>query len=65
MDDDFNSAQAIAVMFDLVRDINRTIEAGSAAKGQKLLKELADVMGLTLKAPEKSLAELRGRDQLD
>ena len=56
MDDDFNSAQAIAVMFDLVRDINRTIEAGaSAAKGQELLKELADVIGLTLKATEKSI----------
>jgi cysteinyl-tRNA synthetase len=56
MDDDFNSAQAIAVMFDLVRDINRTIEAGASAKeGQGLLKELADVIGLTLKAPEKSI----------
>jgi cysteinyl-tRNA synthetase len=65
MDDDFNSAQAIAVMFDLVRDINRSIEAGaSAVAGQQLLKELADVIGLTLKAPDKSLAKLRG-EKLD
>ena len=56
MDDDFNTAQAIAVMFDLVREINRTIEAGASAKsGQNLLKEMADVLGLTLKAPEKSV----------
>ncbi len=56
MDDDFNTAQAVAVMFDLVRDINRTIESGAAAKtGQDLLKEFAGVMGLTLKAPEKSI----------
>ena len=56
MDDDFNTAQAVAVLFDLVRDINRTIEAGASAKtGQELLRELADILGLTLKAPEKSI----------
>jgi cysteinyl-tRNA synthetase len=56
MDDDFNTAQAVAVMFDLVRDINRTIEAGASAKaGQQLLKEFASILGLTLKAPEKSI----------
>ncbi len=56
MDDDFNTAQAVAVMFDLVRDINRTIESGSSAfAAQQLLKEMADVLGLTLKTPEKSI----------
>ncbi len=56
MDDDFNTAQAVAVMFDLVRDINRTIESGASAKSaQDLLKEMAEIMGLTLKAPEKSI----------
>ncbi|MBN1367139.1 MAG: cysteine--tRNA ligase [Dehalococcoidales bacterium] len=56
MDDDFNTAQAIAVLFDLVRDINRTIEGGASAKaGQELLKELSKNLGLTLKSPEKSV----------
>jgi cysteinyl-tRNA synthetase len=48
MDDDFNTAQAIAVLFDLAREINRYdgkgIEAGEA---RETLKELGGVMGLT------------------
>jgi cysteinyl-tRNA synthetase len=54
MDDDFNTAQAIATLFDLTRDINRASSEGySVAAAQKTLQELADVMGLTLKS-EKS-----------
>ena len=56
MDDDFNSPQAVAVLFDLARDINRAIEEGrSAQPGQELLKELANVLGLTLSAAVKSI----------
>jgi cysteinyl-tRNA synthetase len=49
MDDDFNTPQALAALFDLTRDINR-IEAdgGAAATAKKLLRELADVLGLKL-----------------
>lgn len=57
MDDDFNSAQAVAVLFDLARQINRLVEAGFGAKaGQELLYELAGLLGLKLQAPEQSMA---------
>ncbi len=49
MDDDFNTAQAIAVLFDLAREINRAAEEGSFIdKAQKMITELASVLGLTL-----------------
>jgi len=54
MDDDFNTAQAIATLFDLAREINRADEAGyEATQAQDLLKELAGVLGLTLELAEK------------
>jgi len=54
MDDDFNTAQAIAAVFDLARDINRASDSGnSVGLAQKMLTELASVLGLTLKLPEK------------
>jgi cysteinyl-tRNA synthetase len=53
MDDDFNTPQALAALFDLARDINRASDEGySIATGQKLLKELSGVLGLTLKPCE-------------
>lgn len=53
MDDDFNTAQAVAVLFDLARDINRYGDEGySVIPAQQLLSELASVLGLTLKTPE-------------
>ena len=71
MDDDFNSAQAIAVLFDLAREINRRREKGLFTKeGQNALIELAGSLGLTLEEPEKALdidpfrqflLELRGK----
>ena len=51
MDDDFNSAQALAALFDLAHDINRGAEEGvDIAPAQKLLRELAEVLGLRLTA---------------
>jgi cysteinyl-tRNA synthetase len=53
MDDDFNTPQAIAALFDLARDINRVEEEGKDASGARnLLKELGGVLGLTFKARE-------------
>jgi cysteinyl-tRNA synthetase len=53
MDDDFGTAQAIATLFDLAREINRAFEAGYDASGARdTLRELAGVLGLSLKAPE-------------
>lgn len=55
MDDDFNTAQALAALFDLARGINRASEDGfGVSQAQQALKELAGVLGLTLKAPEQS-----------
>jgi len=54
MDDDFNTAQALACLFDLAREINRAAESGIAvADGRKILLDLASVLGLTLELPEK------------
>ncbi len=55
MDDDFNSAQAVAALFDLARDINRLKDEGyNVTSGQILLRELGgEVLGLTFKAPER------------
>ncbi|MBI2953660.1 MAG: cysteine--tRNA ligase [Chloroflexi bacterium] len=56
MDDDFNTAAALAALFDLVREINRTKEqnvaAGALAEAQAVLTELAGVLGFTLRAAQ-------------
>ena len=55
MDDDFNTAQAIAVLFDLARELNRAREAGqSAPAGHALLGELGGIMGLTFEGPKEA-----------
>lgn len=60
MDDDFNTALAIATLFDLGRDLNRYANlagpgqanleelACALAEGNKIFKELAQVLGLAL-----------------
>ena len=52
MDDDFNTATALAIIFDLVRAINTARDSGVAGPfyeaGQRTLRELAGVLGLTL-----------------
>ncbi|MFC1953934.1 cysteine--tRNA ligase [Chloroflexota bacterium] len=54
MDDDFNTAQAVAVVFDVARDINRFgDEDYSVIPAQQLLSELASVLGLTPKPQQK------------
>ncbi len=57
MDNDFNSAQALASLFDLAREINRAIDQGAdATEAQRTLKELGGVLGLTFERPEVDLA---------
>jgi cysteinyl-tRNA synthetase len=52
MDDDLNTAGALAVLFDLVREINRARDDGrSVREGQAMLRMLAGVLGLTLQEP--------------
>jgi cysteinyl-tRNA synthetase len=56
MDDDISTPQAIASLYDLAREINRARGEGAAAEAlapaQATLRELAGVLGLTLREPE-------------
>ncbi len=57
MDSDFNTAQALAALFDLAREINRGLAQGGRVKeGQEALKELGAVLGFTFKESEVKLA---------
>ena len=53
MDDDLNTAGALASLFDLARNINRARDEGRAVdEAQATLRELAGVLGLTLRERE-------------
>jgi len=57
MDRDLNTPQAVAALFDLAREINRTRDEGQAVEeAQAALHELADILGLTLAEEEESMA---------
>jgi cysteinyl-tRNA synthetase len=50
MDDDFSTPQAIAVLFELAKEINRGAEKGlNVTEAQHSLLKLADILGLTLR----------------
>ena len=51
MDDDFNTPEALAVLFDLANEVNRTKDADSL----RLLKSLAAVLGLLQRMPDEFL----------
>ena len=52
MDDDFNTPQAVAAVFDLAREVNRADEEGrDVAKAQAALLEITGILGLTLEEP--------------
>ena len=49
MDDDLNTPRALAVLFDMAREMNRAREQGhSLASARQAYRELATVLGLTL-----------------
>jgi cysteinyl-tRNA synthetase len=54
MDDDFNTAQALSILFDLARALNQAADSGAdVSNACKTLKDLAgDVLGLRLPAVE-------------
>jgi cysteinyl-tRNA synthetase len=59
MDDDMNVPQAMAVVFDLVREINRSADAGvDVVDAQDKLRELTTVLGLTLEEPASKNGDL-------
>jgi cysteinyl-tRNA synthetase len=56
MDDDLNTPQALAVLFDLAKDLNRARDEGkTVGDAQALLLELADVLGLRLEHAERAI----------
>ncbi len=64
MDDDFNTPEALAVLFDLANQINRLKDANVDAAAQKaaVLKKLANVLGLLEADPEEYLQTGAGDD---
>jgi len=58
MDDDFNTAQAIAVLFELTREINRGAEqVADITEAQHTLLNLAGILGLTLKGKTQTTSD--------
>lgn len=59
MDDDFNTADGISVLFDLVKDINNNININSSVElcegALDLIRELGSPLGILQKTEEKSL----------
>ncbi|OGO50276.1 MAG: cysteine--tRNA ligase [Chloroflexi bacterium RBG_16_68_14] len=57
MDDDLNTAKALAALFDLAHEIHRARdETRPIGEAQTVLLELADVLGLTLAEPEADMS---------
>ena len=59
MDDDFNTADAISVLFDLTKDINNNININSSKelceKAEALIRELGGPLGILQKKEDKTL----------
>jgi cysteinyl-tRNA synthetase len=66
MEDDFNTPEALAAMFDLVRELNTHIAAEESGKSTKLaleLKSIGQVLGLFIELPERFL-QTGGSDEI-
>lgn len=60
MDDDFNTAQAMAALFELAREINRGREEKcNVTAAQNTLRELTGILGFTLEQPKKPPLEAK------
>ena len=61
--DDFNTAEALAVLFDLTREINRTKQSGSDEQHAlaSLLRYLGGIIGLLQSNPEEFLKSQAGQ----
>lgn len=61
MDDDFNTADAISVLFELARDLNTNIDSSSSkqiiSESRLLFKELGNVLGILQKTKEETLED--------
>lgn len=62
MDDDFNTARALAVLFEELRAVNRLLDQGAAGglhPRRNALRAMAEVLGLIQAPPEQFLADRR------
>ncbi|WP_353437928.1 cysteine--tRNA ligase [Polynucleobacter sp. UK-FUSCHL-C3] len=55
MNDDFNTPEAIASLFDLASEINRASDANTKQELSQTLKHLADLIGLLQRSPNEFL----------
>ena len=59
MEDDLSTAKALAILFDLARDINRGSDEGyDVSEAQELLNELLNVLGLDVLKSVESFGEI-------
>ncbi|KFZ28251.1 cysteine--tRNA ligase [Pseudidiomarina atlantica] len=65
MDDDFNVPEALPVLFDLAREINRADSAATCDALGAVLKHLAGILGLLQQTPEAFLQGGASNDDLD
>ena len=66
MDDDLNTPQAIACLFDLAREINRASESGKSTEvAQNTLKDLGSILGLTFEDKNVNSADLAAKPFID
>ena len=61
LDDDFNSSEAISILFELANEINKT----NSSELLILLKSLAQILGLLSKDPEHFLQGNNSKDDID
>jgi cysteinyl-tRNA synthetase len=61
MNDDFNTPDAIAVLFELASEANRT----GSGKGVVLMKTLGGLLGLLQQDPQHYLQEAKGAEGLN
>ena len=53
MDDDLNTPRALAALFDLAREINRSADAARpVSEAQETLRDLGGILGLTFAQPD-------------
>ena len=70
MDDDFNTAQALGVLFDLSRDVNAALSAGTPGRNDlegagKALADLGEgVLGLDFREPGRGAASNGAEESL-
>ena len=66
MDDDFNTPQALAVLFDLAREINQAVDkGGNTDEARQTLWALDGVLGLTFEAPGEAPLDEELKQQIE